>query len=95
MGIKGDLLMINAKIEELCLEALIDGDKGKAQINEFVVDKLFATYTTEDALRYFCTGLSNLGFRLEALKKKGLVANTAKCKDANEGLKKKGIWYLT
>ena len=95
MGIKGDLLMINAKIEELCLEALIDGDKGKAQINEFVVDKLFATYKTEDALRYFCTGLSNLGFRLEALKKKGLVANTAKCKDANEGLKKKGIWYLT
>ena len=46
MGIKGDLLVINAKIEELCLEALKDGAKGKAQINEFVVDKLFTTYTT-------------------------------------------------
>ena len=88
--------MINEKIEELCLEALKDGDKGKAQINEFVVNKLFSTYRNDNAwLEHYCTGLSNLGFRLENLKKKGLVANTAKCKDANEGLLKKGIWYLT
>jgi hypothetical protein len=38
-------------------------------------------------------GLNNLGFRLEKLKERG-VKNTAKCKDANEGLLSKGTWYL-
>jgi len=81
-------MSINKRLENLCYDALIDGPKEKAEINEYVVDKILKNGWTD--LLY---GLNNLGFRLEKLKKCG-VRNTAKCKDANEGLYAKGTWYI-
>jgi hypothetical protein len=79
---------INKYLEDLCYAALVDGPKKKVEINEYVVNEILKTGWTD--LIY---GLNNLGFRLEKLKERG-VKNTAKCKDANEGLLSKGTWYL-
>ena len=78
----------NKIIQNMCYEALVDGPKTKQEINEFVCNKIIETKKL--GLIY---GLSNLGFRLEQLKKRG-VTNTANCKDANEGLLSKGTWYI-
>ncbi len=82
-------MSVNERLEELCYDALVDGPKTKAEINKYVVDIVLKNGWTD--LIY---GLNNLGFRIEKLKKIG-VKNTAKCKDANEGLLSKGTWYIS
>ena len=81
-------MSVNKRLENLCYAALEDGPKLKWEINEYVVSTILKN--DDKDLIY---GLNNLGFRLEALKKMG-VSNTAKCKDANEGLYAKGTWYI-
>ena len=82
-------MSVNERLEELCYDALVDGPKTKAEINKYVVDIVLKNGWTD-----FIYGLNNLGFRIEKLKKIG-VKNTAKCKDANEGLLSKGTWYIS
>ena len=81
-------LSINKRLENLCWKALEESPKTKPQVNEYVVNKILKNNWTD-----LVFGLNNLGFRLEALKKKG-VSNTANCKDANEGLYAKGTWFI-
>ena len=83
-------MSLNREMEELCCKALKDSPKLKKEINEFVVAEILR----EDRIDLVYQ-LSNIGFRLQSLKQKGLVSNTAKCKDANEGLYAKGTWYIT
>tara|TARA_Y100000748_G_C15434956_1_gene464780 strand:- start:817 stop:1065 length:249 start_codon:yes stop_codon:yes gene_type:complete len=82
-------MSVNERLEKLCYDALVDGPKTKIEINKYVVDIVLKNGWTD--LIY---GLNNLGFRIEKLKKIG-VKNTAKCKDANEGLLSKGTWYIS
>lgn len=83
-------MSVNKQLEALCYKALEDGPKLKREVNKWVTN-----YIKEDLDKrlYLIDGLNNLGFRLEKLKKIG-VKNTAKCKDANEGLYAKGTWYI-
>ena len=66
----------------------MESPKTKKEINDYVVSSILSNGWTD--LIY---GLNNLGFRLEALKKRG-VSNTANAKDANEGLYSKGTWFI-
>jgi len=80
----------NKELEYLCYAALEKGPKKKYEINEFVVNSILHN----DLSVGLIYSLNNLGFRLESLKKKGLVTNTANCKDANEGLHSRGTWFI-
>jgi len=80
----------NKELENLCYAALEKGPKKKYEINEFVVNSILHN----DLSVGLIYSLNNLGFRLESLKKKGLVTNTANCKDANEGLHSRGTWFI-
>ena len=82
-------MSVNERLEKLCYDALVSGPKTKTEINKYVVDIVLKNGWTD--LIY---GLNNLGFRIEKLKKIG-IKNTAKCKDANEGLRSKGTWYIS
>tara|TARA_A100000164_G_scaffold289672_1_gene262868 strand:- start:351 stop:605 length:255 start_codon:yes stop_codon:yes gene_type:complete len=78
------------ELESLCYVVLIESPKTKKQINESVVNIIL-----KKNLTHLIYVLNNLGFCLEALKKENLIANTAKCKDANEGLTSSAAtWYI-
>ena len=83
------MMSINKELEKICYSALVDGPKQKRQINTFVVD-----YILSNNLTHLIVGLSNLGFRLESLKKEGKISNTANCKCACEGLYSVGTWFV-
>ena len=83
------MVSVNKELEKICYSALVDGPKLKKEINTFVVD-----YIVSNNLTHLIYGLNNLGVRLEGLKAKGKVSNTANCKDANEGLYATGTWFV-
>ena len=85
----------NEKLEKLCYNTLLEGGKRKKEINIEVVDTIVEGLDIPFEVRELLYGLNNLGFRLEKLKESG-VKNTAKCKDANEGLvSPPGTWYIS
>tara|TARA_B100000029_G_C17584906_1_gene960837 strand:+ start:2079 stop:2345 length:267 start_codon:yes stop_codon:yes gene_type:complete len=85
----------NKKLEKLCYNTLLEGGKRKKEINIEVVDTIVKGLDIPFEVRELLYGLNNLGFRLEKLKERG-VKNTAKCKDANEGLvSPAGTWYIS
>lgn len=72
----------------------------KKEWSKIVIDAMFADHGMDVSkfpveLQKELYGLPNIGFSAEAGKKKGIMMNTAKCKDANEGLHAKGTWYQT
>lgn len=72
----------------------------KKEWSKIVIDDLFADYGIDVSefpvgLQEELYGIPNIGFGAEAGKKKGIMMNTAKCKDANEGLYAVGTWYRT
>lgn len=92
-------MSVNKKFAVRIWEAL-DVPRKKKDWSKIVIDNMFAEngYDVSEfpkELQELIYGLPNIGFGAEMGKKKGIVMNTAKCKDANEGLYAVGEWYRT